>query len=44
MKKLLLLLLFIPLVSFGQIDSSESEVIKEPVVRNEFSIKITESE
>ena len=42
MKKLLLLLLFIPLVSFGQIDSSESEVIKEPVVRNEFSIKITD--
>ena len=30
------------LVSFGQIDSSESEVIKEPVVRNEFSIKITD--
>ena len=42
MKKLLLLLLFIPLVSFGQIDSSESEVIKEPVIRNEFSIKITD--
>ena len=42
MKKLILLLLFIPLLGFGQDDSSESEVIKEPVVRNEFSIKITD--
>ena len=42
MKKLILLLMFIPPLGFGQDDSSESEVVKEPVVRNEFSIKITD--
>ena len=42
MKKLVLLLLIVPIVSFGQIDSSENRVIKEPLFRNEFSFKITD--
>ena len=42
MKKLILLLLIVPFVSYGQIDSSENRAIKKPLFRNEFSFKITD--